>query len=142
MSETFYGGNSGDGKRTVLVINGENWYWPKSKFITQSFNHLPVGTNFTMKTSVGKNKKGGRTLEVEWDSLNIEDSYQNSENIQEYIINNEAAKKNRSIASAKKKIDSDNLLEMSVRDLKSASWSMTKTQRTALIALVIAELGA
>jgi len=139
----FYGGKSANGKKTVLVIDGANWNWDNSKHMTNNFGHLPIGTKFTMDYEITPNDKGGRTLEVEWDSLVIIDEQVTKDEckwINEYHLNNATAKKNRSLASAKKGIDADNLRKMTINDLRSHAFSMSKAQRAALIALIISEL--
>ena len=140
----FYGGKSANGKKSVLVVNGENWNWSKSKHMTDTFGHLPIGTKFTLDTKITSNGKGGRTLDVEWDSLEIIDEQVTKDEcswIDEYHLNTATAKKNRSLASAKKGIDADNLRKMTINDLRNHAFSMSKAQRAALIALIISELG-
>ena len=139
----FYGGKSSDGKKTVLVIDGTNWNWDNSKHMTHTFGHLPIGTKFTMDSKVTPNGKGGRTLEVEWDSLEIIDEQVTEDEcawIDEYHLNNAMAKKNRSLASAKKGIDADNLRKMTISDLRNHAMTMPKAKKAALIALIISEL--
>lgn len=140
----FYGGKSANGKKTVLVVDGINWNWNNSKHMTNTFGHLPIGTKFTIDSKVEPNGKGGKTLEVEWDSLVILDEQVTADDcnwIDEFFLNSAMAKKNRSLASAKKGIDANNLRRMTINDLRNHSLTMSKAQRASLIALIISELG-
>ena len=137
MSETFYGGISKDGKKHCLVIEGRDWFWKKTRFTNQRFGHVAIGTNFTIKNELSDE---GR-LTVDWDTLTFDGTVQDPEDIKVYIINDATQKKNRSLASAKKKLDAENIQNMTIRDLKEASWGMNKSQKAALYALIISEVG-
>jgi hypothetical protein len=132
---TFYGGISKSGKSVVLVIDGKDWHWKKSKFLTSTFCHLPVGTKFDIDSELEES-----SLTVDWDSLEIHSEYMDDVEIKEYILNDACAKKNRSLASAKKKLDGEKLRNMTVGDLREHAMWMSKAQRQALISLVISEL--
>lgn len=136
MSQTFYGGISRSGKHHTLVINGRDWNWKKSPFTNDRFNHIAIGANFTIEHTLDD-----KTLTVEWETLNFDGTYQDDVDIKEYLINDAAQKKNRSLASVKKKMDFENIQNLTVRELKEIGWSMNKTQKAALIALVLAEVG-
>lgn len=132
---TFYGGVSKDGKSNVLVIEGKNWHWKKSKFLTRTFSHLPVGTKFSIQS-----EREDNSITVDWDTLDIHNEYMDDKEIKEYILNDACAKKNRSLASAKKKLDAENLRNLTVGDLREKAMWMSKAQRQALVSLVISEL--
>ena len=132
---TFYGGKTADGKKMTLVIDDKNWYWPKSKFLTNTFGHLPVGTKFSI--TYERNEK---SITVDWDTLEIYEDYMDDVEIKEYILNDACAKKNRSLASAKKKLDAEKLRDMTIGDLREQAMWMPMSQRQALISLVISEL--
>ena len=135
LKETFYGGRSANGKKIVLVIDGKDWNWPKSRYLNDTFGHLPVGTKFSISSTLNE-----KTITVDWDTLEIHEELLDDKLIKEYILNDQCAKKNRTLASAKKKLDTENLRKMTVADLSVHAMFMTKAQRQALIALVIAEL--
>lgn len=137
MTETFYGGISKDGKRHCLVIEGKNWYWKKSRFTNLHFGHVAIGTNFSIENELSDDG----TLTVNWDTLTFDGTVQDPETVKVYIINDATQKKNRSLASAKKKLDVENIQNMTIRDLKEASWDMTKSQKASLYALIISEVG-
>jgi hypothetical protein len=132
---TFYGGKTANGKKMTLVIDGKNWYWPKSSYLTSTFGHLPVGTKFSIESVLND-----KTITVDWDTLEIHEEYMDDVEIKEYILNDACAKKNRSLASAKKKLDGEKLRNMTVGDLREHAMWMSKAQRQALISLVISEL--
>ena len=140
----FYGGISRDGKNHVLVIDGEQWNFAKSTYMTRKFGNLPIGATFDLPCE--RDDEGEyRTLSPDWDALHIPFPtvmVQDEEVLKPYIIANEAQKKNRSLASAKKKLDAEALMDCTISDLQKAAWSMSKAQRAALIALIIAEVGA
>ena len=138
FKETFYGGTTKNGKSIVLVINGKDWNWKKSKFLTDTFSHLPIGTKFDIESTLED-----RTLTVEWDTLVIHDEQITREEcswFDDYILSTACAKKNRSLASAKKKIDAENLGKLTINDLKHHVLTMSNAQRQALVAMVISEL--
>lgn len=137
MSETFYGGISKDGKRHCLVIEGRDWFWKKTRFTNERFGHVAIGTNFTIENELSEDG----VLTVQWDTLTFDGTVQPEEAVKHYIINDATQKKNRSLASAKKKLDAENIQNMTIRDLKEASWGMNKTQKAALYALIISEVG-
>lgn len=132
---TFYGGVSKDGKSTVLVIEGKDWHWKKTKFMTRTFSHLPVGTKFSIESELNE-----RTITVKWDTLEIHEEYMDDVEIKEYILNDACAKKNRTLKSAKNKLDGERLRDMTIRDLREQAFGMSKAQRQALVSLVISEL--
>ena len=132
---TFYGGISKDGKSTVLVIDGKDWYWKKSKFLTRTFSHLPVGTKFSIES-----EREDKSITVDWDTLEIHSEYMDDVEIKKYILNDACAKKNRTLASAKKKLDGERLRDMTIRDLRNQCFGMSMAQRQALVSLVISEL--
>jgi len=136
MSATFYGGICKEGKHHVLVIDGKDWYWKKNKFINTRFGNVPIGTNFTIDSNLDD-----KTLTVHWDTLDFDGTSQDREDIKFYITNDATQKKNRVLASVKKKLDADNIQNMTIRDLKEASWNMNKSQKAALVALIISEVG-
>ncbi len=136
MSATFYGGICKDGKHHVLVIEGKEWFWKKNKFTNARFGHIAVGTNFTIES-----KLEDKTLTVAWDTLDFDGTSQDPDEVANYIINDAIQKKNRSLASAKKKLDAESIQNMTIRDLKEASWCMNKSQKAALYALIISEVG-
>lgn len=136
MSQTFYGGISRDGKYHTLVINGRDYQWKKSHFTNLRFGHITVGANFTIEHTLDE-----KELTVEWETLNFDGTYQDDVEIKEYFLNDAMQKKNRSLASTKKKMDFENLQNLTVRELKEIGWTMNKTQKAALIALVLAEVG-
>ena len=140
----FYGGISRDGKKHVLVIDGEAWNFGKNTYMNRKFGSLPIGATFDLKTE-REDAGDSYILSVEWDTLNVPFPPQMVEDediLKPYIIANEAQKKNRSLASAKKKLDAEALMDCTIRDLKEAAWGMNKSQRAALIALIISEVGA
>ena len=136
MSKTFYGGICKEGKNHVLVIEGKDWFWKKTKYLNGRFGNLAIGTNFTIDS-----RTEGNTLYVEWDTLEFDGTRQDPEDVKHYIINDATQKKNRVLASVKKKLDADNIQNMTIRDLKEASWAMKKSQKAALVALIISEVG-
>ena len=137
MSETFYGGISKCGKKHCLVIEGRDWFWKKTRFTNERFGHVAIGTNFTIENHLSDEG----TLSVKWDTLTFNGTVQDTESVKFYIINDASQKKNRSLASAKKKLDAENIQNMTIQDLKEASWGMNKMQKAALYALIISEVG-
>lgn len=136
MSKTFYGGICKAGKHHVLVIDGKDWYWKKDKFTNARFGNVLVGANFTIDSQLDD-----KTLTVQWDTLDFDGTTQDREDIKQYITNDATQKKNRALASVKKRLDADNIQSMTIRDLKEASWAMNKSQKAALVALIISEVG-
>jgi len=132
---TFYGGISKNGKSVVLVIDGKDWNWKKSKYLTDTFCHLPVGTKFSIESVLNE-----KTITVDWDTLEIHDEYMDDVEIKQYILSDACAKKNRTLASAKKKLDGERLRDMTIADLREQARWMPMSQRQALISLVISEL--
>ena len=140
----FYGGISRDGKKHVLVIDGEAWNFGKNTYMNRKFGNLPIGATFDL-TSERTDNGDHWSLSVEWDTLEIPFPTVMVEDeavLKPYIIAIEAQKKSRSLASAKKKLDAEALMDCTIRDLKKAAWTMSKAQRAALLALIIAEVGA
>jgi len=135
----FYGGKSSNGKKTVLVVDGKSWYWPNSKHMTNTFSHLPIATKFNLEHHI--DEKG--SLNVVWETLEILDEQVTKDEckwVDEFFLDNAMAKKNRSLASAKKGIDADNLRSMTILELRNHALSMNKAKKAALIALIISEL--
>ena len=132
---TFYGGVTANGKKITLVIDGKNWYWPKSIHLTELFCHLPVGTKFSIESVLNE-----RTITVKWDTLEIHEEYMDDVEVKEYILNDACARRNRTLASAKKKLDGEKLRDLTIGDLRGQAFSMSKAQRQALLSLVIMEL--
>lgn len=133
---TFYGGISKDGKHHVLVIDGKDWHWKKNRFTNARFGDVAVGANFTIESQCE-----GNSLTVKWDTLDFDGTYQDHEFVTQYVINDASGKKHRTLASAKKKLDAENIQELTIRELKEAGWGMNKAQRAAMIALILAEVG-
>ena len=135
----FYGGKSANGKKTVLVIDGKNWNWDNSKHMTANFGHLPIATKFNLEHHI--DEEG--SLNVVWETLEILDEQVTKDEckwVDEFFLNNAMAKKNRSLASAKKGIDADNLRNMTISDLRNIALTMNRSKKAALIALIISEL--
>tara|TARA_R100000654_G_scaffold46614_1_gene72809 strand:- start:52 stop:459 length:408 start_codon:yes stop_codon:yes gene_type:complete len=132
---TFYGGISKNGKSVVLVIDGKDWHWKKSRFLTNTFCHLPVGTKFDIDS-----EREGKSITVDWETLEIHSEYMDDVEIKQFILNDACAKKNRTLASAKKKLDAEKLSNLTVADLREHAMWMSRAQRQALISLVISEL--
>jgi len=135
----FYGGKSANGKKTVLIIDGKDWHWNNTKHLSNNFSHLPIGTKFNLEHSIDVNG----WLSVVWESLEILDVQVTKEEcswVDEFFLIDAMAKKNRSLASAKKGIDADNLRSMTILDLRNYSLTMNKAKKAALIALIISEL--
>ncbi len=134
----FYGGKPANGKGIILIINGKDYTWKPSKYLTGQFAHLPIGTRFNIESEVEN-----RTIVVEWETLEILDEQVTKDEcswIDEYHLNSAMAKKSRSLASAKKGIDAENLRRMTISDLRSHAMTMPKAKKAALIALIISEL--
>lgn len=132
---TFYGGISKDNKSHVLVINDKDWFWPKSKFLNNTFGHLPIGTKFDI-TSVTQDN----SIEVDWKTLTIYCEYMEDDLITEYVRNDAIGKKHKTLASAKKKMDYERLRGMTLAEISDTMWKLSKTQQQAVMAIVLREL--
>lgn len=132
---TFYGGVTPNGKKVTLVIDGKNWYWPKSKHLTELFCHLPVGTKFSIESVLNE-----KTITVKWDTLVIHEEYMDDVVIKDYILDDACARKNRTLKSAKNKLDGENLRKMTLSQLNSCMLTMSNAQQQATLAVVISEL--
>lgn len=142
VNPQFYGGISACGKHHVLVIDGEDWRFGKGGFISETFRYTAIGTVFDLET-VKTDEGDSWSLNVEWETLNIRHGTLVDDEVRRpYVIATEAQKKNRSLASAKKKMGEEALMDCTIGDLKEAARTMTKAQRAALIALIISEVGA
>ena len=133
-NESFYAGINRDGDRHVLVIEGKEWFWPRSKYMNKSFNNRPIGYLFNIDSTINDN-----TLEVDWETFSWLHETTNQD-VSRYALDSATGKKTRSIKSASKKMDSENLRNMTLQQIREEMVWMTKQQKAAAIAVILAEV--
>ena len=135
-NESFYAGINRDGDKHVLVIEGQEWFWPRNKYMNKNFNDRPIGYLFNMEHTVTAD---GNTLNVDWETFSwLHET--TDQDVSKYALNSATGKKTRSVKSASKKMDSENLRSMTLGQIREEMVWMTKQQRAAAIAVILAEL--
>ena len=134
MNESFYAGINQDGDKHVLVIEGKEWFWPRSRYMNHHFNNRPIGYLFNIDSTVDDG-----TLTVDWETF-VWLHEKTDQDVSKYAMNNAIGKKTRSVKSASKKMDSESLRSMTLQQIREQMIHMTKQQRAAAIAVILAEV--
>ena len=131
----YYAGRPKDGEGHTMDIDGQSWTWNASKYLNNKFKFIPVGQGFTADGSVEEG-----VLTLEWSTMEFTDMVEDVE--PKYIISNAMGKKARTIKISQKKVDNDNFRALTIGELREHMLYSTKSQQAALMAQVMAHLGA
>ena len=136
-TEGHYCGISKDGKSHVLKLGENTWWWSRTKYTNGLFNGLPLGQEFILESTTTI-ENGSKSVKVNWDTYLLTTGITDID--PEFHAFNAAGKRLRTIKSAQKKIDNENLRSMTIQQLRESMWSMNKQQKAGLIAVILAEL--
>jgi len=133
MNEGYYAGRPKNGEGHVVVIDGYSWIWKSSKYLNSLMKYIPVGQGFTAEGGVNEG-----TLTLEWDTLEWTEMVEDIP--AKHILNNAAGMKARTIKTVQNKVNSDNFIELTLKEIAGHMFSLNKSQKAALMARVMAEI--
>jgi hypothetical protein len=137
MSETnYYAGIGVNGNKHYLWIEGQVWEFKRTKFTNAKFNDVAVGQRFSMESELNDD-----TLTIDWETFQWETGQVESEEVNKQTLHHLAGKRLKTIKSASKKINAENLGNMTLNEIKYEYHNMNKQQQAATLAIIMSHMG-